>query len=1278
MCGESMNQIIWKDIWREIKRSAPRFLSIAAIIALGVAFFIGIKVSGPSMILTAQSYYADNHMPHGKVIGTQGLDKKDIQKLQEVPVEWLPMQTVYADMDVHNLKAKLFELPTNEQHNFFKVTRGRLPINQSEVALDAAIVNVYPDIELGQKITFDGGEQSTETDQAPRLESNKMTVVGFVESPIYFERNDRGTEMIDLFAVVASKSIKGSLFTEAFYWIPNLSNADSFSETWETRINDYSKQIENVLSQQGEMRYQRIQNNAFDQIEAGQKEIDEGYGELAEAETSLEEASQELSEAKRDIDTGAEKLQIAQTKYRKGRSEYRKGWQNYQTGFQTFEQNLQTFNTKLESYNQGLEEYNKEMALINGGFDEQLKLISEQEMLLSNALIKLKENKPNLETEVQQADQSLAKITGELQQIAPGITATDTIAAYIYQQNLTKQQLQTDLSSLQVHLNNVEDEDPLIQAITNLKNEIVHLESTIVNRQQHLRSIPSENTDEIATIQAEITALKKDLALLSEQKNAKLTKLETIQSQKKDLDAQIQSTQQQIESINAIVNQLHQYNTQNAARIEKAQERKSKADQAFATYTEDEKKLSSQLEEIKTQKEAIQEQKETLPEKLDQAKIKLDSQAPLIQAGKDKFAQTQQTLEVSKLKLDKSQQQLNAAKEEIIKGLRELESAKKQWKEGLDDYQVGLETFNAETKKNKKKLKEAQIKLDSKREDLKELLTPEYLIMPAPDDSIYQGLKNNAKQLNVISNIFPVFFLAIAVLVTYTTIKRMTTEHRNFMGTMKQMGYSDAVIISKFVIYAGFAAVLGIVIGITLGYAVFPPVVIGAYNTMYQFEAPKTQNMMIWNGIVSLIAIATVLMPAIASPLNYLKGTPASLLRPPAPTSGRKIWLEKISIIWKRFNFKQKMTWRNLMRYKMRSLMTLLGIAGCTMLIVTGYGISHTINGILDYQFEHIQKVDEIVVLEEDVTASDISTIERQLVNNEAVASVIPVYQRNISTNISGIQNQDVTVIVPTGSIKNFQAHIQLAERGSKSPLNLKDNILMTERLEEHVHALKKGELSAKVDAMTMHLPVTHVIENYIGHYIYLSQESYLKYFLEKAETNQFYVELKVNQTDKMDDITRDIKGVQATINLTDLAAGIKSSLSSLDIITLVLILSAAGLAFVVLYNLTNINIEERMKELATIKVLGFYSREVSMYIYEEILILTLIGSLLGCFFGWILTHFLMKTMQLNNILFYPRVHLSGYLISIVFTFIFSAFIMLIMHRKIRSINMVEALKAVE
>lgn len=1287
--------MLWKDVWREIKKSFPRFLSIMAIIALGVAFFIGIKAASPSMIATSQAYFRENHFPHGQVQGTYGIDSDDFDLLKQVNLDWLPMSTVRANLTPGDLTVKVYPLAEKPEQNFFRLTKGRLPQAENELAIDSQVLEYYQDkpdltINLGDWIELKSKDSGTSDQAAPKLKNERFKVVGFVESPIYFERTNRGNESIDIFAVSTASAIQADIYTDAFFWDRQLMDAQAYEPAWEEQLRADKSKINQVLAGRGEAKLSKLTKEAEDEIAAKQAELDQASSELDQGQKDLDQESTHLQSASLEIQQGYQELAAGQAKLDQGKLQYQNGLEQYQQGANQLAEQEQILNAYQASYDQGLAQYQLAESLLNGGLADILSQLNLNQEQLESGLAALEAGRESLVLGQSTYDSTLASVENQLRDLLPA--GIDNFA---------------ELESLLATYPGLIDQ---------IRQEIKALES------QESAQIPNEsslNAENLASLEAERAQLAEEIEILLSQAGTwdetsdseegdpaiNQAELDQLMAELQALDQKLLAAYEEIQAsqdstspdesisleIDQLLDQLQQVQVESSQQndiyqtwlkqIQSFLHAKDVLESGWQRYQSEKDRLNQASLDLASAWQEIASYQQLSPSLLESASRDLEAGRLQLESGRNALAAGKEELAAAWQELLAAQAQIEAGQASLEAGRQTLGSAEAAYKQGQSTYQSAAAEYASIYPEALAEIQSGQEALESARQALRKLLTPEFILKLSQEDPAYLSVRDNANQLNVISNIFPVFFLFIAVLVSFTTIKRMTSEQRNFMGTLKQLGFADIDILKKFVVYAGAATLLGTILGLLSGYAIFPKVILKAYNIMFLFDQPVIVYSAAWILAVSGIALATGLVPAIASPKQLLKQSPAALLRPPAPRSGKKILLEKISFIWKALSFKSKMTVRNLIRYKGRNAMTLLGVAGCTMLIVTGFGISNTISGILDQQFKNIQTFDAIVILEEGTEAKEINRIQEGLSKNPQIKSFVPIYQTSLQSRVDHISNQDINLIVPMDqNLKTFNQLVHLHQRQQpKTQLPIKKGqIYISERLEEFVNSQERGHLPVSYGNLQQDIPVTQVVENYIGHYMYMSIEDYRKFMLEDPKVNAFYIDYAGKNHRQVKEALMDQDAILTVFEISDLASGIESSLGSLDLITVVLIVSAAGLAFVVLYNLTNINIEERLKELATIKVLGFYSHEVTLYIYDEILVLTLLGSVFGMGLGYGLTHFIMKTMQLNNVLFYPRVHLLSYVYSFLLTIFFSAIVMAVMHRKIRQIDMVEALKAVE
>lgn len=1348
-----MNATVWKDNLRAIRKSLPRFMSILVIVLLGVAFFIGIRMSGPSMLETAATYFDKYNMPDGVVRSTYGLDGEDTEALAKVSgMTWKPMQTVQTSIMPGSETAKLFAYDGDLQTAFYRVVDGRLPEGSGEIALDSKYLDMLnPDsaspIYIGSivEVSEEDVAKADEEPSVPKLTRRKYRVVGFVESPLYYERTSRGTDEVTAFGVVSADDMLGELYTEAYYWADATGGLQAFSETYEKRMAEVGGQIEEAIKGRPALRLASLRADlderiatATSDISSAYLELDDGQETLDETQAGLEEAEASYEEGLRDLESGREELASAQEAYESGLTEFESGQEALQAGEAELAKAEADYQAGLESYEAGQANYQAEMQQAEADYQA--------------GLAALEAGKQELATSRQQLEASESDYQAALSQLPDG-TTLDSLKALAADLSRQKETLTKQKDALSAQLNPEANQgegtnEALAEQIAALVAEQNSLEVRLTDINQQL----AEVTDAIATrdtLLAEHSALVANYSqyeaqmadLLSQQSQATETNLQVELAERiRQLEGQMGEVSQALASVNG---QLANYETIDStydalvaeqATIETDLASNQEQQAALTNNTTSagevgaEVPIQAQLEAleeglatIEAQLAPIQElltgqeelaagwaayeaglaQSQQAEQELEAGRQALESgrlegQAALdqayaeLEAGRVQLADGRQEVQANRARLQEAQAELASAQSELASGQRELADAEQELEEGrleLDDgwaeWRDGQETYRSEREEALADLQEAEDALEGARKQRADLVEPTYIVNQRSDLSTYSGIRDNSQQLDAISNVFPVIFFAIAILVTFTTVQRMVNEERNYMGTMEQLGYDNHVIISKFVTYAGLAAVIGTILGLIAGHLVFPPVILGAYNSLYYFGEMAIASSPMWNGIVALIALATAFVPAIMTPLNKLQTAPANLLRPEPPRSGKKIFLERFPAIWNRLSFDRKMTFRNLLRYKGRNSMTLLGVLGCSMLIVTGFGISDTIAGIVDTQFNDLQSFESMVLVNSH-QAEALEDLLADLDDAPEVAHYTAMALMPFDTDGSG-GNQAVSVLVPLSDASSFQKNVRIRERSQPNQLlDLKQTgPVMTERLAEHYGL--SGEGPAKVtltddDYRSYSFETSTVVENYINHYIYMTAEDYMNIFGEEPEMNMLYINYTDEDSRKAleDGLLHDSDAVLSVVGQEVIAQTVDSAMRSLELITVVLIVSAAGLAFVVLYNLTNINISERLRELSTIKVLGFYDREVTMYIFAEILILTLLGGLGGLLAGNFLTKFLMKTMQTPDMLFYPQVDASSYIISLALTFVFSAIVMLVMHFKLKHIDMVEALKAVE
>lgn len=706
-------------------------------------------------------------------------------------------------------------------------------------------------------------------------------------------------------------------------------------------------------------------------------------------------------------------------------------------------------------------------------------------------------------------------------------------------------------------------------------------------------------------------------------------------------------------------------------------------------------KLSSLVDELEKDTSnislalSLSQNIEAASKNLDENKSKLENLVGGIikyQEGLKTYEKESNKLSEGKTKLEEAQKELNRGKEGIAKGKKELSEGKKQGEEELikakkeiQDSEKKLLDGEKEIHKNKEKLVDARKEIDKEKEKLNELDESKYYFFDRNDNSGYSNYKGSIDSLDKIASVFPVFFFLVAALICLTTMTRMVEENRIEIGTLKALGYRDLEIARKYIVYACLASFTGATIGILVGSSVLPLIVNIAYSS--NFTLPKVIINFYPSYIIQSL-VASLLCTVGASFIvlkEELRENPSNLMRAKAPKLGKKILLERITSIWRRLNFNQKVTFRNLFRYKQRMLMTIFGISGCMAMLVAGISLEKSNSSLSDLQFGKLMKYDALVVFDENSTKKEDKEYKKCLNKLNNYEDNLNVYQESVTFSKKNMSKQSAMMYVAENTDK-INEFILLNDRASGTKYKLGDEgVIINEKLAKLL-GVSRGDIITITDSNNndYKVKVDNIVENYTGHYIYLSPSYYKKIFKEDVSYNAQLLKFNSKIEDENKIATKIMKN-NNVVNVT-LKSKMKSMSESADLglVMIVIIVASGSLAFVVLYNLININVSERIREISTIKVLGFYDNEVDMYIFRENIILTVMGILVGSVLGKILYVFLVSTAEMDNMMMVPTVDMSSYIISGIITMIFAILVMIMMHKKLKNINMIDALKSVE
>ena len=624
--------------------------------------------------------------------------------------------------------------------------------------------------------------------------------------------------------------------------------------------------------------------------------------------------------------------------------------------------------------------------------------------------------------------------------------------------------------------------------------------------------------------------------------------------------------------------------------------------------------------------------------------------------------------------------QLLSGKEEYEKGLAAFSEAEETLAEKEKEYEDGRADYEKEKADAEKELDEALTKIEDGEAELDAVAEPEWFILGRDTVPSYVSLDSDAGRIGALGKVFPVIFFLVAALVSLTTMTRMVEEKRTEIGTMLSLGYSTSAIAWKYVAYALSATLAGSAAGILLGEKILPWVIIHTYQIMYTnlqvIAVPYRWGLGV---LASLAAAFCTVGASLFSCLSSIRKTPAVLMRPAAPKQGRKIFLERVPLIWKHLKFSQKSTLRNLFRYKKRLFMTVFGIGACMALLIVGFGLHDSIFVVIDKQFGDLWKYDGTAALSPDADETEREALYTEMEGMSEITEVLPAMAKQIDAT-AGKTTKTANLIIPEDP-EIFMRLFSLRDRHTGEPRVLtSEGVLITEKLSKQLAVEPGGSIRLKEDEFTSRtVTVAGIVENYVYQYIYMTPEYYAGTFGKDAENSVVY--FKLSEESAIDAVSERLLGsdsVQGVSRMGSSKDTIRDMLQSLNLVIMVLIVSAGLLAFVVLYNLNNINITERIRELATLRVLGYYDGELALYVYRENFILTLFGILAGVFMGKWLHSFTITTVEVDVIMFGRVVHPISYLWCILLTLGFAFIVNFIMFFRLRRIDMVESLKSVE
>ncbi len=1050
--------------------------------------------------------------------------------------------------------------------------------------------------------------------------------------------------------------------------------------------------------------------DAKTELADGKKQLEDAKTELADGKTQLEDAKAQLADGKSQLESAKSQLSSSKSQLDTARSQLDDGWSQVNAAKAQLADGQAQLDSAQKQVTSGLAELEENQKTL----DENKAKLADGKAQIEAGEQQLEAAKQTLTTKQSELDQSKAEIIAGQQQIESTRT----------QLNAQKQQITDGLSQVSAGEAQLQDG---ISALESAKAQLMELQSQLeIVRASYKAALenPDASQEEIDILAAQVSALEEQEAAVSQQIQASEAQIE---SQRQQLAATRSELESGLAAVENGLSQLSQKESELNAGREQITAGQAEIDAGWIQIQEQENTLAASKAEIEAGEQELekgQKQLKAAKKKLNKAQKEIDSNAETLAAGQaeldanvaklnDNEAQYASGLEQynsgarqiaeNEAKLTSGEQEIaeNEAKladgekeiadnekkladgeKEITDNVKKLQDAAKDLKKGEKDLADGKKEYEDAQKDAEDEIAENQQKLDDAKKELEDLEMPEWMVTDREALPEYTDYGDNADRLRNIGQVFPVIFFLVAALISLTTMTRMVEEQRTQIGTLKALGYKKSAIAAKYICYAFFATLLGSVLGMLIGEKIIPYIIITAYGIMYHNVA-NTISIDYQPGF-ALIASAASVVCTVGATLfasgKELQETPASLMRPPAPKEGKRVLLERLTFIWKHLSFSWKSTIRNLFRYKKRLIMTVFGIAGSMGLMLVGFGIQDSISDIAAIQYRELQHYDGMVIEDSDATEEEHAELFEYMKENEQIAHCNRVQMTKISAP-KGSSSVSIYLFVPE-SLSEFARDVTLKNRITGETYELTDEGAAISEKTASLLGLKVGDMiPLKKGDKEYKVRVAVITENYMSHYLYMTPRVYEQTFGEKPEYENIVFTMQEDCKDDLEMAGSRILANPGALSISytsSLASQVDRMLSTLDAVILVLIVSAGMLAFVVLYNLNNINITERQRELATLKVLGFYDGEVSQYVLRENVILTVLGIMFGAVFGILIHRYVITTVEVDAVMFGRNIKPLSFLYSGILTSIFSIVVNGVMHFKLKTIDMVESLKSVE
>lgn len=1214
-----MKNAMQKDFWREIQHTRSRFFSIMILVALSVAFLSGLKATAPDMKRTGDDYLDSLHLADIQVLSTLGLTDNDITSLRaQDKVEDAEGEYVidaFASSDSLDAVVKVLSL-TGRGINEVLLRDGRMPERADECVVEENMLSLM-NIAIGDRITLTPGD-----DLSDALAQDTYTVVGTVRSPVYLAV-ERGTSTLGSGTVKAYLYLPREAFTLDYYTaayvrVSGAAEMTAFYSDYDDYIDAVIDELEPFGDARAQLRHDDLVDEATEKLDDAQKELDDAK---AEADEKLGDAQKELSDARRKLDDGWKDYYDGQQELKDARAELDDAKIELDDGEMQYLNGMEEYEDALDEYEKGRAEYEDGLAQYEDGVKE-----------LESGEKELAAGRRQLESGERQLEE-LAK------------TVTDALAAAGSPYGGAPEKLLEDLGR----------GDSAAIAATDAA--LGGMRAQIAEAQAGLKRLDAGIAQLDAGI-AEIDARLEELNAYPEEAVADQKAL--LLAQRETLTAERAGYQQQRDAIAAQLpdeESIAQLNSISASSLAAS---KRELDDGWDEYYAGEAELDAGRKELRDAKM-----------ELDDAKAQLDD-APA------QLADAKKELSDARKKLDDGWKDYYDGEAQYADGVKELSDAYTELTDGERDYRKGLREYADGKAEADEKIADAQEKITDARRKVADIDSCEWYIFSRSYNPGYTGFGQDADRMANLASVLPIIFFLVAALVCLTTMTRMVEEQRVQIGALKALGYSRLAISWKYIGYGLLPSLVGGVLGLVIGYILFPKMIFTAYQIMYQMPDIELHAYTDISLFSVLAAVACTTVATLWACLATLRETPASLMRPRTPKAGKRVFLEYIKPLWRRMSFIHKVTARNLFRYQKRFWMTVIGIGGCTALIIAGFGMRSSLLFTMSRQYDELFHYSAQVTLANNALPEERAAVEDFLAGDSRVVNYIPCAASSATVVTPSYSTTAYVEVMASDEIGKV---VDLFDYKSGDPITMGDEGVYIDQKLSELLKVSVGDTFFLDGDVRGDVTVAGIYEHYTGHFIYMTPGYYENALHADGEPNAYLLNFTSDDTDTCNAIFEkllDMSGVATTSRMRDTQDTYTHSMERVDFVVVIIILAAAALAMVVLFNLSNINITERQRELATIKLLGFYDGEVSAYVYRENIVLTVFGILLGCFMGHWLHIYLVRSTEIDLMMFGRQTAPSAYVYAAILTALFSLLVNVLAHFKMKKIDMVESLKSAE